>query len=337
MPRRLAMIALAALGCESAAMPDAATSAWSLGPELPRPALAAGVAALGLRVVVAGGFDTAPDATGAAHVTAEVDEFDLAVNRWRTLPDAPVRWVDLNLATVGSTLYIAGGLDGASRAAHGEVFALDPIRARWEQIPSLPRGEERGGAGVVGSADRLFLLGGVSSSAALASCVELDVATRTWRALPPLPEPRAHPAAMRRSDGWLIVAGGFASLDASQPRSDVWGLPPLGTAWQPLAAMHLPGETDARGGCAYGVVLGQLTCAGGSGPGALRVVESYEPFLDVWTLREPMPVERAGTRGASAAGRLFVPGGADAVTGQPTRTMLVYAPIDTAPRRGGPR
>ena len=77
-------------------------------------------------------------------------------------------------------------------------------------------------------------------------------------------------------------------------------------------------------------MLGQLTCAGGSGPGA-RVVESYDPCLDVWTRREDMPVDRE-TPGAAAGGRLFVPGGADPATGDPTRTLYIYAPLDTAPR-----
>jgi hypothetical protein len=140
---------------------------------------------------------------------------------------------------------------------------------------------------------------------------------------------------MRRSDGTLIVAGGFASLDASEPRGEVWALPPPGAAdrtWQPRAAMHPPGDLDTRGGCAYGVVLGQLVCAGGGGgQTARRVVESYDPYLDVWTPRDPMPVERAGTQGAVVGGRLFVPGGAATLALEPTDTLYIYAPLDTAP------
>lgn len=315
-----------AVACESPSAPDARQSAWSTGPDVPRPVLAAGVAALGLEIAVAGGFDTG---AGAMNVTAEVDVYDSASGTWGKLPDAPVRWTDANLIGVGDTLYLAGGID-AQRVAHGEVYALDPLSRRWHTLPPLPPGDERGAAGAIGAQNRIYLLGGASSTAVLDRCVQFDIAQQSWTALPPLPEPRAHPAAMRRSDGWLIVAGGFASLDASEPRSEVWGLPPLGTAWQPLAAMHVPGASDARGGCAYGVVLGQLTCAGGSGPGA-RVVESYDPYLDVWTRREDMPVDRA-TPGAATGGLLYVPGGGDPTTGDPTRTLYIYAPLDTAPR-----
>lgn len=330
MSRLVAIGLLAALGagCGTPASPDAASSAWRVGPMLPRPALAAGVTALGTSVVVAGGFLTAPASGG--EVTAEVDAFDTASDGWRMLPDAPVRWTDLNLGGVGATLYLAGGLD-AQGVAHGEAFALDPVDQRWQPIPSLPPGEERGGAGVVSARDRVYLLGGVSSTGPLATCLAYNIAARTWEPLPALPAPRAHPAAMRRSDGTLIVAGGFASADASEPRSDVWGLTPLATAWQPLSAMHLPGEADARGDCAYGVVLGELTCAGGGGPAPLHVVESYQPFTDVWTLREPMPAARSGTQGAAVGAQLYVPGGADA-SGAPTQTLYIYAPLATGPR-----
>lgn len=320
----LAIAALACPACGGAAPPDARRSAWSPGPDLPRPALAPGVAALGLQIAVVGGFD-APD-----HVTAEVDVFDSAAGAWTTLHDAPVAWSDPDLAGVGDTLYLAGGLEGAARTARGEAFALDPLSGAWQPIPPLPPGDERGAAGVVGTPGRIYLLGGVSSTGVLDRCVAFDIAQQRWLALPALPAPRAHPAAMQRSDGWLIVAGGFADRDGADPRDDVWGLPPLGTAWQPLAPMHLAGAADARGGCAYGVVLGQLTCAGGRGPGAL-VVESYDPYLDAWTRRDDMPVERTATPGAAAGGRLFVPGGADAA-GAPTRSLWIYAPLDSAPR-----
>jgi galactose oxidase-like protein/Kelch motif protein len=267
-----AVLGLALAACGRSSPPDARLSAWAPGPDLPRAVRSAGVGALGLQIVVVGGLDA------AGQVTAEVDAFDSAAATWARLADAPVAWRDANVAGVGDTLYLAGGLDAAG-TAHGEAFALDAVTQRWRAIPGLPAGDERGAAGVIGAPDRIYLFGGVSSTGVLASCVLFDIAQQTLHALPALPAPRAHPAAMRRSDGWLIVAGGFADRDGSDPRDDVWGLPPLGTAWQPLAAMHLAGASDARGGCAYGVVLGQLTCAGGAGPGAL-VVESYDPYLD---------------------------------------------------------
>jgi hypothetical protein len=329
--------ALALLGACPAkpAPPDARASAWSLGTAMPRRALEPGVAALGLELVVAGGFDTS--LAEGLDITDRVDVYDTAFGTWSTLPPAPVRWTHMNLAALGGTLYIAGGLEGTQFIARGEIYALDPFDHQWHQLPSMPAGQERGAAGVVTAPGKIYLLGGASTTAAVASCLEFDVATRSWIAMPPLPEPRSHPAAMRATDGTLIVAGGLAGLDASQPRGEVWALPPPGAddrAWTPRMAMHNRGELATRGGCAYGVVLGQLICAGGEGGlAARRQVDSYDPYLDTWTRDlEPMPVERAGTQGAAIGGRLFVPGGAAQLTFEPTDTLHIYAPLDTAAR-----
>jgi hypothetical protein len=192
--------------------------------------------------------------------------------------------------------------------------------------------DARGAAGVATGPGHVYLLGGVSSTGPLASCLEYDVAGARWNRLPDLPAPRAHPAVMRRSDGTLIVAGGFESADASAPRSDVWALPPPATASRGWEVRRMP-EGVARGGCAYGVVLSQLICAGGQGdPSAGTLVESYDPYLDLWTAGEAMPAARAGTPGAVLGARLFVPGGADALAAAPTDTLYIYAPLDTAPR-----
>ena len=298
---------------------------------MPRRALEPGVAALGQQLVVAGGLDTG--AAEGLDITARVDAFDTADRVWRTLPDAPVRWTEMNLAVVGGTLYIAGGLEGPGRAARGDAFALDPLDPTWRPITPIDPGDARGASGVVTAPGRIYLLGGASSTAALATCLEYDIVSGQWTHLPDLPAPRARPAAMRWLDGMLIVVGGFESADALQPRDEVWALPPPGAtlrSWQPRTAM--PADRGTRGGCAYGVVLGELVCAGGEGSEAARdAVESYDPYADVWTVREAMPIERAGVQGAAVGGRLFVPGGATTLTPEPTDTLYIYAPLDTAP------
>ena len=92
--------------------------------------------------------------------------------------------------------------------------------------------------------------------------------------------------------------------------------------------------STARGGCVYGVLQGQLVCAGGeAGPvdsPTLTTVESYDPIGDVWSSLSPMPSPRGGTQGAAIGQRLFVPGGAARVAFEPTDTIWVFAPLDTA-------
>jgi Kelch motif len=331
----LAALAPAVLGaCRAQALPDAATTPWAIGMVMPRAAQQPGVTARGLDVIVAGGYDLTP--AGELEITARVDVLDTASGRWLppgTIPDAPVHWTDINLAALGDTIYLAGGLEGTQHIAHGETYGFDPLQLTWKMLAAMPAGMERGAAGVVATPGRIYLLGGASSTGPVATCLAYDLPTGTWVVEPELPAPRSHPAAMRRSDGSLIVAGGFAGPDASDPRGDVWRLPPEGAvprAWTPVAAMPEP-----RGGCAHGVVLGHLVCAGGVGPGGPTAdVEVYDPFETTqppWAIDLPMPEPRALVPGAAVGGRLFVPGGTPALAIAPTSTLYVYAPLDTSP------
>jgi hypothetical protein len=90
--------------------------------------------------------------------------------------------------------------------------------------------------------------------------------------------------------------------------------------WVPKTPMPSP-----RGGCAYGVVEGQLICAGGeAGPSAYRTVESYDPLADTWSELEDMPDNRAGTQGAAIGTRFYVPGGARELVFEPLPSLFVY-------------
>lgn len=307
---------------------DAPSSPWSQGPPLAVPRLEPGVTAVGDRVVVLGGFDTGVQAGNA--ITTRVDVFDTGTNTWSQLPDAPVAWTHVQLAAVGTTIYLLGGLEGASYVAHGESWKLDTLDVGkgWQPIAAMPAGQERGSAGVVVGPPgtppgRIYLLGGASTSTALASCIFYDTIADTWGTLPDLPAPRSHPAAAARGDGTLFVAGGLGGLYADTFAGDTFALPLGATQWQPRTPMHHP-----RGGCAYGVVQTDLVCAGGEADtSALTYVEAYDMSADTWTDRALMPMSTAGTQGAVVGPRLFVPGGARELVLEPTSTLFIYAAL----------
>jgi hypothetical protein len=302
--------------------PDAATSHWSTGSDVPLPRFEPGVAALGQRVVVVGGFDTA-----GLDITQQVDVFDTLDPTWSQLPlaplpPAPVAWTSINLAGIGTTLYLLGGID-AQHVAHGEAYALDTqdAGAMWRPVASMPAGMERGGAAVVITPPRIYLFGGAGTDAAFATNLFYDSLADSWGQLTPdLPAPRAHPAGMRRADGTFVVAGGFATLDTSSPAGDTWQLLTLGTMWMIGMPMPVP-----RGECAYGGLQAQLICAGGAaGSAVLTTNESYDPLANMWTELEPVPEPRWGTPGAVVGARLFVPGGGRSLVIDPLATLLVY-------------
>lgn len=339
--------AAAALGLAVAACTASGTAPpsvpWSNGPALPTPRLAPGVTALGVQLIVLDGID----ATLAP--TTEVDVLDTAVpvgmQQWMPLPAAPRAWTNPQLAAIGTTLYLLGGLDG-SGDPQPDAFALDTGAppASWQPLASLPPALARGGAAVITAPPRVYLLGGAGGDGALASNLYYNTTANAWcpgaacspdQQLPDLPAPRALAAAMQMTDGTLVVVGGFATLDATQPAADVWWLP----VNQQNTAGHWQTKTPmptARGDCAYGQTGGRLVCAGGeAGPNVSTTVQAYEPSLDsslpaeAWTMLPDMPGPRTGTPGAAVGLQLFVPGGEADVEGPPLATLLVLDVADT--------
>jgi N-acetylneuraminic acid mutarotase len=321
----LGLLLAAFAACAEPAEP-ARPGAWRDGPDMPGRRLEPAVAAAGAQLVVAGGFSTS--AREGLEITREVIALDTLAGTWGALPELPVGWTHASLAASGGTLYLLGGLEGPTFVPRGEAYALDPGADAWRDLPPLPPGQERGAAAVVVAPPHVYLLGGSSAgTAALASVLDYNVAASTWTPLPDLPAPRSHAAAMRMGDGTLIVAGGLAH-ETGAPLAEVYALPFGGAAWEPRRPMP-----TARGGCAYGVALGRLICAGGeAGSSALRVVEAYDPIGDEWISLPEAPVARAGAQGAVIGQQLYIPGGAGALVFEPESSVLIFSLLDALPR-----
>lgn len=354
MGKPAAAICYALVACSTPATTlDAPSGPWSLLPvPVPTRRLEPGVTALGQQLVVVGGFDTS--LTEGLDITKRVDLLDVSSDTWSTLPDAPVAWTHIQLAAIGTTLYLLGGLEGQTYTARGLAYALDtqspPLT--WRPLAPMPSGLERGSAAVVVVPPRIYLLGGAGTNNALATNLYYDIIADAWSGqcsvtktkpcavaadcapsdgacllpIPDLPAARSHPAGFRRSDSAVVVVGGLGTLTADSQNADVWALVPTTTQWQTQPAMP-----SARGGCAYGLLAGQLVCAGGeAGTSALSVVEVFDPNAQTWTTAAAMPMPRAGTQGAVIGQRFYVPGGAAQLQFVPTDTVYVYSPNDTA-------
>lgn len=315
-----ALAALVVLGACTDPEPVRPDTPWREGPALPSPRLEAAVAALGTRLVVAGGFSSS-----SGEITREVLALDTLAGTWSELPELPVAWTHASLAASAGTLYLLGGLDGLAYVARGEAFALDLGASDWRPLPPLPAGSERGAAAVIAAPPNIFLIGGSSTSGPLATVLAYNLTSSTWSELPPLPIARSHAAALRRSDGTLIVAGG---LGPAGPLADAYALPLGATAWTPRAPMPA-----ARGGCAYGPALGALVCAGGeTGTSALRVVLAYDPIGDIWTTLPELPEPRAGAPGVVIGQQLYIPGGSASLSFQPMTSLVIGSLIDALSR-----
>ena len=215
-----------------------------------------GVAAIGTRVFVAGGFrangttantleiyDTAANAwsiaatgiggaLGSGASTDAVQEYDPARNEWGLKTPMPTARNAVVTGVRGGRIYVAGGAPGGR-----DLEAYDPATDRWETLPLMPTPRNHVAGGFVG--DRLFAMGGRPPNT-LAVHEVFAAAARTWSSRAPMPTGRSgHGAAVVR--GCIYVFGGEgnpARPDGVFPQNEVYD--PRTNTWETLAPMLTP-------------------------------------------------------------------------------------------------
>jgi N-acetylneuraminic acid mutarotase len=258
-----------------------------------------GVAALDGHVYVVGGFDA------SGQPVATVEAYDPGTDRWTQRASLPTPLHHVNLAAVGSKLYVVGGLSGSSFAASGTTLEYDPALDRWSPLSSMPAGTERGASGVAVLDGRIVVAGGLRDVSVSDASV-FDPQANAWSPLQPLSAARDHLAAAtvgRRVHAVTGRDGGAlkAALEVLDPSSGTWS-----------RRADIP---TARGGVAAAELSGRLVVLGGEGNGAdpagiFHQTESYDPTTDAWRSDRAMQTGRHGIGAAVIGNRLYVPGGA---------------------------
>lgn len=183
---------------------DAGGGGWEEGPPLPVPLHHAGMAVLGDRVFVAGGYTNGP---GEAWVPqAAVRSLGRGEVGWRDeapLPGGPRG--ALGLAATGNLVVAAGGESGGRALARTEIY--DPEARTWRPGPDLARPREHLAVAAVG--DRVYAIAGRAPGEGNFTTVEsVDPGgAGGWRAEPDLADARGGIGAAA-VDGRLCVAGG---------------------------------------------------------------------------------------------------------------------------------
>lgn len=183
---------------------DLATGTWAALPALPRGLHHAGVAALGGRVYVAGGYAAGPG--NGWEPRAEVLSLAPGEPAWRPEPPLPRPRGALALAAARGTLVAIGGVVDGRPAASVEQWRPG-VQAGWLPAPDLPREAEHLAA--AGTPERVYAIAGrtgglETNQVAVASWMPGDPA---WRAEPALIARRGGTSAAAVS-GTVCVAGG---------------------------------------------------------------------------------------------------------------------------------
>jgi non-specific serine/threonine protein kinase len=150
------------------------TNSWRRLPDLPAAVNHAMAASWRGRLYVVGGYG------------AERRAFVFARGRWRRLRDLPAPRAAAGAAIVGSRLYVAGGVTAPGVLAQ-KMLVLDLRRGRW----SLARGPTpREHLAVTPRRGLVYAIAGRSGGTNFTYFEAYSPATRRWRRLRPIPDPR---------------------------------------------------------------------------------------------------------------------------------------------------
>jgi kelch-like protein 1/4/5 len=176
---------------------------WHMVTRLPTPRREPGVALLGRRIVVAGGFDGSGDADLDGY-NGTVEAYDLDMQQWRTLPSLRHPRRGLVLVALDDSLYAIGGF-AAGEGFLNTVERYDAANERWQELtwPLAPR--TWAAAAVVSG--RIILSGGYNRSGFLGLVESIDPNTGSVCWPPALRTPRAWLAAVPFGNGVLAMGG----------------------------------------------------------------------------------------------------------------------------------
>lgn len=242
------LLALALLLGATGVQAQSAATAWSRAPDLPQAVQEIYPAVHGGRIYVAGGVSSElPAAQG--HVSAALQVFDPALQRWSLGPELPVPRHHAQLISVAQRLYLFGGFErcaGGDWCATDSVLRLDEAAGRWETVGRLPLPLTE--SSLLAEGPRVHLLGGRSPRGAAnaqwgdhedrAEHLVYDTRDGRSRRLPRLPERKSSTAAVRLDDGWLYLVGGREAQGANS--RTLHAFDPLHGRWQVLPPSPRP-------------------------------------------------------------------------------------------------
>jgi N-acetylneuraminic acid mutarotase len=337
-------IALVGLGLKTCALagPSAAESCsssgrWKTLAPVPNTRQEHGVAAIGDTTIAAVGGVVADGFNLSS--TDLVQLYDITSNTWKTVAPVPIKVNHPNVASVGSKLYVLGGLIEGPRSgaglsinwvASGDSFAYDTNIGTWSQLPTMPPGTEKGSAVTVAHGSVIYLAGGMTTLTpgaqdAVNSVITFDTSSNTWQRLPAgaaeLPESRQHSAGGVLGTTLVVAAG--RRYSQTMTRNTIFQLDLTNTTagWK-TSKTRLP---TARGGISGGAVGSRMYVFGGEGnpatdSGVFNQTESFDVPTQRATSLAVMAFPRHGTQAAVANGKIYIPGGGLQQDGKPVFT-----------------
>jgi len=305
------LLAMAACGGSTTALPEATGAEWELGTPMERPRSEMPAVEIDGMIYVPGGFS-------GPLGTDDLEAYDIALDRWTRLAPMPEGRHHLMAAAHQGQLYVFGGSVAVGWSASASAWRYHPASDAWEELADMPEPRMAGAAVTLG--ETIYVVGGVGDSDQL---LAFDPVNESWRTYPGPRQPREHTGAVAyQRELWVIGgrwsgAGELQSVEIFDPREATW--------------RDGPALQVARGGFAAETVGDRILVAGGevimTGREALASVEIYDPELESWIAGPDMAFAVHGIDAATYQGRFFLLGGSDRPAGiRNEGRVQIYAP-----------
>jgi len=157
---------------------------------------------------------------------------------WRPVTQNTLAWVSAVRVWTGRQAIFWGGGCCGEAVADGVAYTPAPAPGTWQALPRGPLGARWSASGTW-TGTEVIIAGGMSEEPAMqvfADAAAYNPAARTWRRLPPMPEPRWGATAVWDGIEALFIGGTLA--DASGPTSDGLAFNPATGRWRRLPGME---------------------------------------------------------------------------------------------------
>lgn len=195
---------------------DPQEDAWSEGGEIPeeRRRGSSGVVLYNDKIYVIGGI-TYGHTSGT---NSWFDEYDIVIDTWKILPDAPQVRDHFHAVVFDDKLYCIGGRNTSYHEPDDfmaffskvilDIDVYDFKTGAWETLSgsaSLPEGSAAGGVACLNG--KIIYFGGETGTEALAATRSFDPVTKKWTTLSPLNQGRHGSQALVYRDKLYVAAG----------------------------------------------------------------------------------------------------------------------------------
>jgi Kelch motif len=232
------------------------------------------------------------------------EAYDPITDSWSTVAPLPAALDHIQAVELNGLIYYIGGLVHWPGPAVGTVYVYDPVANTFTAGTPMPVGQERGAGGVAVFGDKIYYVGGLHDGVAVPWFDVYDPVTKTWAALPDMPDARDHFHAAVVDARLYAIGGRQSAINATTTVNQAFD---FGTGSWVTGLAPLP---TARGGFATATLGTEVLIIGGEGSGkTYNVVEAYNATTNTWRSLASMPTARHGIQAAICDGGIYLADG----------------------------